>query len=55
MKIKAPVGERKGGSDLVGLQRGESVNPRILEWMSSDRFIKLPVAGVGSVNWLKWD
>jgi hypothetical protein len=34
---------------------GESVNPSIFEWVSGDRFIKLPVMGVGSVKWLERD
>ncbi len=55
MEIKAPVGERKGGGDLVRLQRGEPLDPSILEWVSGNRFVMLLVTGVGAINWLERD
>jgi hypothetical protein len=53
MEVAAAVCERKGGGDLVQLQRGESFDPSILEWVSGDRFVKLLITGVGAVNRLK--
>ncbi len=55
MEVAAAVCECKGGGDLVRLQRGESFDPSILEWVSGDRFVKLPIMGVGAVDRLKRD
>ncbi len=55
MEIKAQTGEHKHGGDLVGLERGESINASFLEGVSDDWFVELPIVGIGSIDRLKWN
>ena len=53
MELRVLVCREKVGRYFEGFDRVKTINTSLLEWMSRDRFMKLSIPSVGTVQWLK--